>query len=968
MNRLLSTNCRAAPRASRNRWKAASARVVSLALLIAMASIVPSARAASDEPNADAITVFRCGFQQDWDQNYDHWPDRWERKVGVEYPHYVDIEIHDDDTAPNGRCLRIALDGASAEIASPPIPVSPLFGYVLEAQVKAIDLRFASTTVTLDLCDKSGAVLQTAQGLLGSTSDGWQTIRVPVEPNHSAIDHAIVRLRVLRGAKPDLDGRVMLANVWIARRPQIKISTNSPCNVYYGPGDVLVKCELSGITEQHPAIHFELRDAAQHKLQESTSRLTGKLIVESSPTLAQLGSSATPSGYEAFAQWRPKLPAPGLYCVVVKMVGSTIPGINAGAEPEFDSRTIWLALLPPLDVPLSGDFGWSLGARENPLSLAELARLLPQAGVSWVKLPLWFEPSDTERANELIRFVELLGASKVEVVGVIDQSFTSAKIDGLTEQSNGQLSIADLFALDPSFWSPVLDPIMTRLALRVRWWQLGRDDDTSFVGLPSLNNHIRDLRSRLFRFGQEVKLGLAWDWKAASQMTGEVAWDFEQLSTDVGTDEAAEHKFLAQAKSNSALRWVLVRPPRTKADSLKSQQSIESLASEFVHRLVAVKESGVDGIFLANPFNDALGVMRSDGTPGLLLLPWRTTSIMLGGSRYLGQMELPAGSKNRIFVRPDGQVVMVVWNPNPCEETLFLGENIRQYDLWGTEIRAKASPDEQTIKVSQSPSFVLGLHEPIARWRMSLAFKQKQVPSIFSVPHGNSLAFENFFPQGVGGTYSIVVPQTPNRQSQPSAHSFSGFVPDRWIIEPPRGSFRLAPGEKSEIPFEIRLKNAMFGQQPIRIDFTVEAEKPYHFSVYRHLEVGTDELNLKINTHIDRGGALIVEQLMSSHAERLADFKCNLYAKGHRRQRAQVFRLGSKLDRKLYRFANGEELLGAELLLEIEEQNGPRVIKYRFIATDNPTSNDNETQDDEGAPRDNSAPHDSDAESTDITT
>jgi hypothetical protein len=50
----------------------------------------------------------------------------------------------------------------------------------------------------------------------------------------------------------------------------------------------------------------------------------------------------------------------------------------------------------------------------------------------------------------------------------------------------------------------------------------------------------------------------------------------------------------------------------------------------------------------------------------------------------------------------------------------------------------------------------------------------------------------------------------------------------------------------------------------------------------------------------------------------------------------QVYRLGKELDRKVYRFGNGRELLGREMLLELEELNGPRELRYRFVAKDEP--------------------------------
>ena len=71
---------------------------------------------------------------------------------------------------------------------------------------------------------------------------------------------------------------------------------------------------------------------------------------------------------------------------------------------------------------------------------------------------------------------------------------------------------------------------------------------------------------------------------------------------------------------------------------------------------------------------------------------------------------------------------------------------------------------------------------------------------------------------------------------------------------------------------------------------------------------------------------------MTNSALRPADFKCSLRAQGHRPQRMQVYRLGKSPARKVYRVANGGDLVGKELWLELEELNGPRTLKYRFVA------------------------------------
>jgi hypothetical protein len=359
-----------------------------------------------------------------------------------------------------------------------------------------------------------------------------------------------------------------------------------------------------------------------------------------------------------------------------------------------------------------------------------------------------------------------------------------------------------------------------------------------------------------------------------------------------------------------------------------------SRASAFVHSLISAKLHGADAIIVANPFKDNNGLMRADGMPAELLLPWRTTAAMLGGAQYLGEMQLPANSENRIFLRPDGQIVMVTWSRKPTREVLYLGDRVRQFDILGRAKPAAQQGREQAIDVGPAPTFVLGLNEAITRWRMSVKFDTTQIPSVLSKPHHNTLTFKNFFPQGVGGTVKIVVLQDQDSgdAGSRSDNVAAGFRFDRWTIEPPQSAFQLAPGAESTFPFDIKLKNALFGKQPIRVDFTIEADERLVFSVYRNMEVGTGDLTLDVKSHLDKDGTLVVEQLMTNRTDRLADFKCHLRSEGHQPQRMQVYRLGRQLDRKVYRFPEGRGLVGKEMLLEIEEVNGPRILNYRFVA------------------------------------
>ena len=113
---------------------------------------------------------------------------------------------------------------------------------------------------------------------------------------------------------------------------------------------------------------------------------------------------------------------------------------------------------------------------------------------------------------------------------------------------------------------------------------------------------------------------------------------------------------------------------------------------DLVDQMMSAKIQEADGIFIPNPFSTEHGLMNDDGTPGELLLPWRTTALVLGGSKYLGNIRMPEGSHNHIYTR-NGEAVMVVWNEHPVQEVIYLGEDVHQVDIWGR----MAKPEQRSI-------------------------------------------------------------------------------------------------------------------------------------------------------------------------------------------------------------------------------------------------------------------------------
>jgi hypothetical protein len=329
--------------------------------------------------------------------------------------------------------------------------------------------------------------------------------------------------------------------------------------------------------------------------------------------------------------------------------------------------------------------------------------------------------------------------------------------------------------------------------------------------------------------------------------------------------------------------------------------------------MISAKINGANAIFAAKPFDEETGLMTDVGTPGDLLLPWRTTASLLSGSLHLGSTQLPGGSENQLFEAKDGSVVMVLWNQQPCQETVYLGENIQLVDVWGRSEIPPQKDQKHVIEVTALPKFVVGLNASVARMGVGAKLAKTDIPSVFELSHANSIEVENTFQQGIGGTIRVI-------------------APEGWQIMPDKIDFKLAIGEKAKRPFQIYLPfDATSGNTPLRIDFDVVADKPYHFSIYREVNVGDKEIQLELSSRLLDNGNLIVEQRMHNRGSKPIDFKCLLYAPGRRQQRMQVFQLTNGWDSKTYSYIDGEELLGEELLLKVEEQGGMRrVFNHRI--------------------------------------
>ena len=507
----------------------------------------------------------------------------------------------------------------------------------------------------------------------------------------------------------------------------------------------------------------------------------------------------------------------------------------------------------------------------------------------------------------MLDFGEQLNAWGIELVGLLNDP-----PDELREQfpASTPVSAAEIFGAGPKVWYKSLEPVVSQLAGQVRWWQLGDDADTSLSTAPDFVDKLAEIKKELDRAIRDINLGTGWDFRNVlppGESAKKLPLRFAAISSRQPLSPQEVAAYLDAAKDSPQLRWVSLKPLS------KSNYSTADRAEDFVKQMIAAKIHGADAVFCPDPFDADYGLMNKDGTPGELFLPWRTTALELGGAKYIGAVQLPHGSQNHVFARAN-DAVMVLWNDKPAEEVLYLGEDVKQVDLWGRAIAAEKREYADIVRADRLPSFLTGLSKPVARWYVGLSFDQERMPSITGLEQANSFRVKNSFPGEAAGTATIAVPRG-------------------WIVSPKQVNFHLAAGEELKQPILVTFPDtAASGPHAVRVDFEIQADRLYKFSVLRHIEMGMGDVRIETETRLSADNKLEVEQRFLNATDQPVSFRCELFAPGRRRLMYDILDQGQGQNLHTFSLEDAKELAGKILWLRASEIGGPRVLNYRFTA------------------------------------
>jgi hypothetical protein len=859
-----------------------------------------------------AANVRQFSFEEADDQDFDGQPDDWTRRQGPGFPQYVDASI-DRTTGADGRqSLRFTVNGGGAVYYSPLIPVDAEHSYILDAQIRTEALRHDAALVSVSLLNhKRQRVRRYLSRAVAGTHRDWVRVEIQGIVPDARVRFIVIGCHLVQDEKLDIRGHVWFDDLKLAALPRLKLSMNSPTHFFQQEDPIRIAADIQGLDPQHDhQLLLRLENGAGQLLQNEKFSLPPLMPADPKPADPMLAdpNAADPNAAdskpsESGAARRPP--------VIWNLPPQTNGTYRLWATLEqngkfFLQEQASFAVMQAAQIDEASEFGWTVSRGPGTMPLGALADTAAEAGIRWLKLPLWStaDPQQEAKAVELAKLLAQLDRRGIAVVGLLNDPPRQ-----LTRKfANNTVGVSKVFTLPPDVWYPSLEPVIARYSFHVRHWQLGDEADNSFVGLTTLPQTLSTVKREFDRIGRDVHIGLHWDWNSTLPTGANLRNVFYAVGGEGPLPEAELLAALERSQRVRAPRWVNLQPLSN------AKFNDEQRSADLVRRIVAAKIGKAEAIFATDPFDPAHGLLNPDGSPTDLFLPWRTAALALGGATYLGRLTLPENSSNAVFAR-GSEMVLFVWRDLPAVESVSLGKDLEVCDIWGRSRPAEVDPatGRHNLPVGPVPVIVRQCAEPLVRWQLAVQFEKGRLSSEYG-GHADALIGRNSFPQGVSGTVTLNLPK-------------------EWEVEPNHWTIQLAAGEQFRLPVVLSFPpNSSLGVFDASIDFDISADRPYKFTVHRQFRLGLGDIALDV---IDRrlpDGRLEIEQRITNNTEPLEilNFNCSLFIPGHKRQRQMVIKLGKGMDYKFYHVPDADAMRGQELWIRAEQINGNRVLNYKF--------------------------------------
>lgn len=844
----------------------------------------------------DSMPIVTYSFETKQDRDFDDNPDDWSRRKGPGYPQYIDISIDRTMGRTGDQSLHIAVNGGHATIYSPPVKIDADHAYLFRGFIKTQRLKYDAALVSVSFLDHKRQRVQKflSRPVTGTHSD-WAEVAIgPMTPKPN-VRFVVIGCHVAHNKQKDISGDIWFDDLWIGSLPQLEIFNNYHRHFIDHSAEIRVSSRISGLNPKKKyLLDLELVDSMNRRVANSSLEL-----MSSPEEVKKSADNRLLDGNNHTEVWRLKPMEYGFYEVRSNLLHD---------QKSILAEKSTFAVIDLVVPKATGEFGWTISEENSQLPLNKLPDIAAQAGINWIKFPLWnvMSSKNGHKPNQVAEMLDAMSNKGITPIGLLNHPPKEIR----SQFAKDWQGVSGIFTMPVSFWSPSLEEVFARFTSLVNYWQLGGDDDQSFIGMQNLNPTLKKVKSQLDLIGRDTHVGIHWDWKTPLPEKGLVN-SFVSIKNENRLSPSDLARELQNSKLSSSItsRWVTLTPlPR-------DGYSPEERGVDLAKRMVTAKYMGADGIFASSIFDEQHGLLNKNGSPTLLFLPWRTVALSLQDTKYVGTFNMPNKSTNHVFVR-DEEAVVFVWNDEPTEEVIYLGEHTYATDVWGRRIKLDRDPKtrRQVLSVGSSPMIIRKCNKEVAYWRLAAQFEKGKSKSEYG-GHNEAVVGKNTFSQSI------------------RAKAFLN-VPKGWETEPQEWVFNAGAGEDYRLETFMTLPtNASLGRKDVSIDYEISAERLYSIRVHRPYRVGLGDIVIKVVDKKIEGNVLEIEQIIINNTSPLEtlQFRCSLFVPRMKRMRRIVTELKNGQDRKLYHIPNADALKGKELWIRAEQTNGRRILNYRWI-------------------------------------
>jgi hypothetical protein len=813
------------------------------------------------------------------------------------------------------RYLRVDLNGSGAFVSSPYLAANTSHQYRFGCRIRT-DLVYDSARVEFVFGrfvapeidgSKQPEVLEelavySTPKVSGDTA--WTTYVLPLVRPPVGTTHLVTRLIVAGGEDglEDIRGSAGFDDIRIEEKPQLEIATDQPRGIYNIGETVRASASIAGyLPADIDKVQFELYDVNQRLISSKIMPIQRGSVQSD----AGIDSPKIVNRNRAQVDWVIPGLLSGYYRMNVSLVG--------GDDLQLNAQTT-LAVVQDLGERGRGLFGWTLESQHDQIGAADFAFWLSRLGVSWVKYPCW-EPDKVAR-DELQTVFSRLQDARIQTVGMINQPPPEHLEDF---SASGELVVAEVFR-DPETWKRLLSPIMGQFTQKITMWQLGGERDFSFLGLPRLPEQIEEIVEGLEeRNGQKIDVTLSWPWLEPSAPFAEASWHATCRSSSPPLSATELDAFLTRSDSEQAAAgytgprtWLLIDPLDAKVYDRRTR------IRDLVLRMATARKHRVQASFVTKPHDPQFGLLRPDSRPGEMLLPWRTTSLLLGNLRAVGSMRLRSQADNEVYINAKRAVVLM-WADEETEELAYFGDGARMVDVWGrvtplqtVEIGGQSL---QRVRIGPEPVFLIGCDPAVLAFRMSVELGSDRLDSPLGRKEVMDIAFTNPMRESLVGQVRVIPPRS-------------------WRVTPSQKSWRLLGGQDANVDFQVVLSNtADIGEYEVEIQFALETNPPELVSVYRKVRVGPAGIDMTIETRLLSDGSLRAELVINNKTTIPRLYNCFFFPPAGSFAQQQVTVPAGKEVRRGINFRDGAKMIGKRFRVRAVEQKSKRVMNYEVTVT-----------------------------------